>query len=307
MKKIAISLGDPAGIGPEIVKKAINNLPEDTYVYITGSEESILYVLGNQPQKPNIEFFPIDYKPKRKIKTGELSSEAGTVSFLSVIEAYKLVETQKAQAIVTAPINKKAWSLAGFNYPGHTELLASLSSVKDYAMAFIHNSFRLVLLTIHTPILKVPSLINKTSVLDKINISSELLKKLKLKEPVYVLSLNPHAGENGLIGQEEKEIILAIKDANEKGIDARGPFVPDAFFKSFQDNPNGVILAMYHDQGLIPFKMISRGSGTNVTLGLPFVRTSPDHGTAFDIAGKNIASYSGMIQAIKTACSFLNL
>ena len=218
--------------------------------------------------------------------------------------AYDLVKNQLGSAIITSPISKEAWSLAGVKFTGHTELFAHLTGIKNYSMMFLANRFKAVLASIHIPISKVPQNITKENVIKTVMQAQSTLEfDLKMKLPrIAVLGLNPHAGENGQLGREEiDEIIPAIKELKAKGINVEGPFVPDAFFGTKQHNKYDITVGMYHDQVLIPFKLLNFDKGVNFTAGLPIIRTSPDHGTAFDIARKLIANPNSLIESFEWA------
>ena len=204
--------------------------------------------------------------------------------------------------MVTAPISKASFELAGINFPGHTELLAERGNAKNYAMTFISNKMNCALVTIHDPINKISKNLKKGKIKSVINtVKQSLINDFKVANPkIAVLGLNPHAGENGRIGDEEIKIIIpALNELGDKNIE--GPFVPDAFFANKLYKKFNIVVGMYHDQVLIPFKMMNFNSGVNYTAGLNFIRTSPDHGTAFDIAGKNIADPSSILEAFKVA------
>jgi 4-hydroxythreonine-4-phosphate dehydrogenase len=210
----------------------------------------------------------------------------------------------KVAAMVTAPVSKEALNSAGYNFPGQTEMIALLTRSQRVAMVLVSDTMRVGLVTIHVGLKNVASQISKEKIIEKIAIINESLKKdFRLKKPkLAILALNPHCGENGLIGIEENEIILpAIAESQAAGILANGPFPADAFFGNHSYKNFGAIVAMYHDQGLIPLKMNSFGKGVNFSAGLTIIRTSPDHGTAYDIAGKNKASLSSMLEAITLA------
>ena len=207
-------------------------------------------------------------------------------------------------ALVTAPINKEAASGVGFGFPGHTEYLASLTDTKEFAMMMIAEPLRITLVTRHIPLADVAKSITENGIIQAVILTRDVLKsRFKIKSPaIAVCGLNPHAGESGVIGNEEKDIIRpAVSRLQKKFKGIRGPIPADAVFYSAYKGGYDAVICMYHDQGLIPLKMTSRDKGVNMTLGLPFIRTSPDHGTAYDIAGKGIADPSSMMEAIKLA------
>jgi 4-hydroxythreonine-4-phosphate dehydrogenase len=249
-------------------------------------------------KKERNEDFQTDYFKKNKP-----TAEGGRACVSYIKRAVELVISKQVDAIVTAPISKEALKMAGLKWPGHTEMLADLTRTKDYAMMLIGEHLRVILVTIHTALKNVPDLITKQKILKTIRLAKKACNMLGIKNPIIaVAGLNPHAGEAGIFGDEEiKKIIPAVKEAVKEGIPVSGPYPPDTVFhKAYKGNID-IVVCMYHDQGLIPLKMIAFDKGVNVTVGLPFIRTSPDHGTAYDIAWKGIANPSSMIEAIKLA------
>ncbi len=218
-------------------------------------------------------------------------------------KAVELTLELEVDGIVTAPISKKSLHMAGYAWPGHTELLAELTGAREYAMMFVSRKIRVILCTIHTPLKDVPKKITKHTVLKTIRLAKKGAALLGIKDPeIAVAGLNPHAGESGVMGKEEvSSIIPAMKVVQREGIKVSGPYPPDVVFHKAVNNEFDMVVCMYHDQGLIPFKMLAFESGVNMTVGLPIIRTSPDHGTAFDIAWQNRADPSSMIEAIKLA------
>jgi 4-hydroxythreonine-4-phosphate dehydrogenase len=322
-KKILISFGDFNGIGPEVTLKALKDLQSiytETHFIILGVfdilqnlnaqlnlnlkfEKIDLFNLENL-ESGTIKIIELSYKSDGKIipEYSKNTKLAGEFSARAIKLGAKLCLEKKADALVTAPISKESLNIAGYNYPGHTEFLSELSGGAKIVMMFITEKLRVGLVTIHNAIKDVPLLINKEKIVEKLEIMNNSLKRDFgiLNPKIAVCALNPHAGESGLFGDEEEKIIKpAIKLANEKSINALGPFPSDTLFVYYQKYD--AILAMYHDQGLIPVKMQSFDSAVNFTAGLPFIRTSPDHGTAYDIAGKFVANNSSMKEAIKLA------
>jgi 4-hydroxythreonine-4-phosphate dehydrogenase len=210
---------------------------------------------------------------------------------------------RKVDAIVTAPITKEALKLAGLSWPGHTEMLAEMTGTKDYAMMLSGGPLRVVLATIHTSIKSVPALITHDTVLKTIRLAKKACDMMGIEGPkIAVAGLNPHAGEAGMFGKEEQTAIIpAIDAAKAEGIPCSGPYPPDTLFHKAYNGGIDIIVCMYHDQGLIPLKMIAFDKGVNTTIGLPIIRTSPDHGTAYDISWKGLASPSSMIEAMLLA------
>ena len=280
---IAITAGDPAGIGPEIIKKALAR-PEI-------SRWASFLVVGD-----------ISYK---KFKPGFPGANTGRASIDYIDEAVGLIKSGAADALVTAPISKAAASLSGFKFPGHTEYLAYLTKTNKFCMMLAGGPLRVVLATRHIALKDVSKELNSSEIYDAIMLTAASLKKyFKIKNPrISVCALNPHAGENGLFSDEEKRVIMpAIKKASRTLRNITGPVPADSLFYNAGKGMYDAQIVMYHDQGLIPLKMVARDTSVNITLGLPFIRTSPAHGTAFDIAGKGIANPSSMIEAIKLAC-----
>lgn len=284
---VAISMGDPQGVGPEVIRKALIPkaiLDKGSFI-VVGNKK----VLGRLPSSVGIVNVP--YR----------SAGEGSLKFLD--KAIALIKGGIADALVTAPLCKQAVSRYSPHFVGHTEYLAEAFEVKKFDMMFIAGQMRLTIVTRHVPLKEVPRLITPKTVFDSISLMALTLKeKFKIKAPrIAVLGLNPHAGEGGLLGREDLSCILpAVRKSRAQGINAIGPLPADTFF-AFHDKYDAVI-AMYHDQGLAPIKGIYMKELVNFTAGLPFVRTSPAHGTAFDIAGKNKADPSSMIAAIKLAC-----
>ncbi len=276
MKKpaIAITLGDPTGIGPEIVKKAI-------------SDKAILKICRPVVIGTSAKF--VQGFPTRK-------SDKAAISFL--IEALKLVKNEKADAIVTAPVSKSAFGKIG----GHTEFFAKKFNIKNVEMLMVADDIKVLVLTRHIPLKDVSKNINTKKIVKSTTDVCNFIKKFfRIKNPKIIMcGLNPHCGDNGLAGAEEKKkIIPAIKILRKKGLDVTGPVNPEV---AFLDMKSDLIVCMYHDQAMLPLKLLNPDKIVNVTVGLPFIRTSPGHGTAYNIAGKNKANPQAMIEAIKLAC-----
>jgi 4-hydroxythreonine-4-phosphate dehydrogenase len=317
MKTLAFTCGDINGIGPEISIAAISKIfkpsqrkiilfcPSNVFentAKIIGVQFDYKIFEGYNSSKATSKFVTVVDIGKFRQKIGEPTKESGKAAYLSLLNAFKFVNSGNADAIITAPISKTAFKSANINYPGQTELLAEWSNSKKFMMMFLSDQFLCGLTTIHEPINKISKLITAKLVKSSIKVLHQTLTEdLGIKNPkIAVLGLNPHAGENGRIGREEIEsIIPAIKSFNNNFIE--GPFVPDAFFANQLFKVYDAVLGMYHDQVLIPFKMMNFNSGVNFTAGLPIIRTSPDHGTAYDIAGKGIADPGSMLEAVKWA------
>ena len=304
-EKIAILTGDPNGIGAEITIKALNtlNLPPGKIVIV--SNQKILNTYGKLNK--NYEILDVEYE--EIITPGEISKTAGDFAFRALKKACEI----KPQYIVTAPTSKEAMHLAGHNFDGQTEVLEHFLAHdgQKAEMLFVSKDFRVLLLTRHLPLKDVSKAITIEFFIDKIiRLQKHFKNNLNINKPVFALcALNPHAGENGILGSEEKEVILpAVRELRENGINITNPMPADTLFiKAVQNYINGgkipydCYIACYHDQGLIPIKSVASEKTVNMTIGLDIIRTSPSHGTAFDIAGKNIANSESMIEAIK-AC-----
>ena len=330
---IAITMGDPGGIGPEVTLKALasdeiqkraRRRGRHVFFVLIGNYsifERTKRLLRSRLPLNSISCVEKSRLSARTVNILDLGDDAhevisGKVSLSNAVLAYHALEvgaylaTHKVvDALVTAPVNKEAIRLLSPSFIGHTEYLAHIAKVKEYAMLLQGGPLRVVLVTTHLPLEKVSSVVKTRDIISKINITySFLKKKVNIRKPVIgVAALNPHAGEGGKMGREEiNTIIPAVKRARQSGINVMGPLPADViFYKAFHGKFDAVI-AMYHDQGLGPLKMIAFESGVNITLNLPFPRTSPDHGTAFDIAYKNKAHPQSMIEAIKTAIDLVS-
>ncbi len=305
---IGVTMGDAAGIGPEITLKAI--LDEDLRTacrcIIIGDAVHLRVLgakLGVDVEDLGFEIFDLGNLPS-EFSIGVDAAVTGKASAENIEAAVKLWREQKIDAICTAPISKKAIRLGGYDFPGHTEFLAALTDTRDFRMSFFAEKLRVVLLSTHLSLTAAIGLVKRDSLIELIEFSSDKLAKLLGREvSIAVAGLNPHASEGGMFGSEERdEIIPAIEHCRDTlGINVSGPYSPDTIFlRGYQGDFDGVI-ALYHDQATIAVKSLSFGSGVNVTLGLPVVRTSVDHGTAYDIAGKGVADASSMVVAIKLA------
>ncbi|NIM97069.1 MAG: 4-hydroxythreonine-4-phosphate dehydrogenase PdxA [candidate division Zixibacteria bacterium] len=319
---IGITMGDPAGIGPEVVVKSVtdNGIVQACHPLIFGSYPIIFSAAKRFLGKASVRktVWPEDVRDSqgclnvlactnldhRKIKTGRITRISGRMAADSVFCAAQLALSDQIDAMVTAPLSKKGLRLAGYDFPGHTELLAYLCTARSYAMMFVSKTYKVVLVTTHLPLADVAKSISKRKILGKLVVTKQALQRyFGSKNPkIAVCALNPHCGEDGILGSEERRIIIpAIKAARKMRIRAYGPFSSDTIFSSRVSKDFDCILAMYHDQGLIPLKMGGFGGAVNVTVGLPIIRTSPDFGTALDIAGKGLADPEGMTNAILLA------
>ncbi len=313
---LVISMGDPSGIGPEIIVKAFANGDADCCV-VTGCPAVIqgtINALGVNlsvrdtgaiesaaPAPGSIDV--LRTSPDQTFPTGEISPASGRAAFKAIAEGIRLAGSGRASGLVTAPIHKEALAAAGFDYPGHTEILAERAAAGPVAMMLANDDIRTVLVTVHMSLRRAIERADFPSQMTAIRLAHEACRDVGIAEPrVAVAGLNPHAGEGGRFGREEIDIIApAIKAAREEGIDASGPWPGDTVFMAARNGAFDIVVAQYHDQGLIPVKYLGVEKGVNVTLGLPFVRTSPDHGTAFDIAGKGVADAGSLATAIHYA------
>ena len=313
---LAITMGDASGIGPEIVAKTLANGGERAVVF--GSHvvmSDIVRRLGlnvevrriNAPHEARSQPGVIEVIEATGIveppPIGQLSAISGQAAFDAIVAAIAAAKSGEVRGIVTAPINKEAMGLAGIRYPGHTEILADYGGARRVAMMLANDDIRTVLVTIHTSLRKAIEQADFDAQMSAIRLAHEGGKALGIAAPrVAVAGLNPHAGEGGLFGDEEIRIIQpAIAAARAEGIDASGPYPGDTVYMQARKGRFDVVVAQYHDQGLIPVKYLGLEKGVNITLGLPFVRTSPDHGTAFDIAGKGIADHASLETALAYA------
>lgn len=317
MKKIVITCGDINGIGPEIIIKALGKITGKNKIYLLmpGNifDDALIYANNIFAYEVVKEYSIADHNRAEIVsvisngkvnkKIGEPTKLSGLTSYNAIDHSFQLLSKGFADAVVTAPISKKSFALAGINFPGHTELYASWCGVKNYVMMFVSKKMKAAILTIHHPLKDVPKKITFSKIENTINtIAATLKNDFSIIEPkIAVLGLNPHAGEDGRIGDEETKIIAPVIKKISKNISVEGPFSSDGFFASRNYQNYNLTLGMYHDQILIPFKLLNFGGGVNFTSGLPIVRTSPDHGTAFDIAWQGIADESSFIEAYKLA------
>jgi 4-hydroxythreonine-4-phosphate dehydrogenase len=278
---LAITAGDPSGIGPEIAAKAAR-------------DPRVVHVCRPQiygPHEPaDVAQFP----------AGRISAESARAAYDAIVAATHDARAGRVDAIVTAPINKAAFSAAGLEWKGHTDLLAHLCEVDDVAMLFWSERLRVVLATVHIPLVDVSRVLTRERLLDVIRLTARSLPEFGIASPrLAVTGVNPHAGEGGVLGHEEIDTVgPAVAQAASEGIDVAGPFPADTLFVRAARREFDCVIAAYHDQGLIPVKLLAFGRSVNVTLGLPIIRTSVDHGTAFDIARKGVADEGSLVEAI---------
>ena len=306
MKKIAITTGDPAGIGPEITSKAIRFLKLRKEIIFIVYGKLDLFKDGNPVVKindideaistENIYWIEID----SKIEMGRSSAESGKIAYDILSRCADDLSSGQLSAVVTAPVSKDAIRHTQSNFIGHTEFFASNSNTKNVIMSFWGPYFNLSLLSTHIAVSEVSKYLTSQSLKPKFRLIHQETNKMIKNPKIAMLAINPHAGENGAFGNEDQLITKILKELEEEDIHIDGPYPADTFFATKAISYD-MIISAYHDQGLIPFKMISADEGVNVTLGLPFIRTSVDHGTAYDIAGKSIASEKSLLQAIKFA------
>jgi len=319
---IGITMGDPVGIGPEIIAKALAdpNLKTICRPVIFGDQQVIAHEMQTlgitaeiQPRTaftrcepgPYPELITISNLEPDEVMPGHPTPRTSAAMATAVTEAVRYASAGELDAIVTAPINKQALNQAGYNYPGHTEMLAHLTGTPDVVMMLAGEQLRVVLVTIHCALAEVPGRLSTEAIIKTTKITHAGLQRYFTPhtEPrIAIAALNPHAGEGTLFGCEEQTIITpAIKQLRSQGIDVSGPHPPDTVFCAAVRGDYDAVVCMYHDQGLIPLKLLHFENGVNITLGLPIIRTSVDHGTAYDIAGQGQASPASLLSAIKTA------
>jgi len=312
-------MGDPSGVGPEIIALALENETFSRNCLVVGDAQrlkvgarkagsSTRYKVVESPCRaekdgviPVIQVCHSD----PSIPFGQLHPHSGECAWQCVIRAIDLAMEGVVDAVVTAPINKGSLQLAGHMYPGHTEILAERTGAHDTVMMLAASNMRVLHVTTHIPLSQVASAVTKERIVRVLELGDEALRKMGLKDPLFaVAGLNPHAGEGSIFGDEEERIILpAIREVVSRGIHVDGPVPPDVVFLKMHRGKYDAIVAMYHDQGHIPLKLLAFESGVNVTLGLPIIRTSVDHGTAFDIAGKGLADPGSLMEALRLAAS----
>lgn len=318
--KLGITIGDVNGIGPEILIKAVSDSRiTDICTPVIYASAKVISYHRNIAKVDN--FFYNTASSSDKIVEGKINLincwtenvninigtntvEGGKYAKVSLDSALFDLKDKKIDALVTAPINKKSMSMIDFGFKGHTDYISSFCNCDNSVMIMLSEDLRVALLTHHIPLNEVSSFVTKKNILDSLeSLNQIMIKDFDKEKPlIAVLGLNPHAGDGGVIGKEEQEhIIPAIEDAKNKGIFVNGPFPSDSFWGTMEYKKYDIVLAMYHDQALIPFKLLAFTDGVNFTGGLPFVRTSPDHGTGYDIVGKNIANHESFLNAIFTA------
>lgn len=290
-------MGDPNGIGPEIIAKLLSVEKFSTDIVIIGNRQA-LEIQGKITTEVIDPFGPL-----LEYGQGRATAQNGQASYAYVAEAIRLAKAKKIDGIVTAPINKEALHLAGYKFDGHTEILAEHTQTKDFGMMFASEHLNIILTTIHKALQDVPGLITAQRLRTIIKLGLQGLADLGITKPrLGVCGLNPHAGEHGIFGTEEQDIIIpVIQEYQKQDLQISGPYPADTLFTPSSRQRFDLIIAHYHDQGLIPLKMLAFDSAVNITVGLPIVRTSVDHGTAYDIVGKNIAHTTSLQNAILLA------
>lgn len=316
---VAVTLGDPAGVGPEIIAKTFADPHfSEARAVVVGDEAMLKRAINllnltldlNVISRPDegdfgpgvIDLIPVSHLPE-DLPFGELDERAGAAAFEYVKQAAEFALEGEVKAVCTAPLNKEAMHLGGYKYPGHTEILAELTGTKDYAMMLVAEGLRVIHVSTHVSLKEAIERVQPERELAVIRLARDALLKLGIFKPkIAVAGLNPHAGENGLFGDEDAERIRpAIERAREEGIDASGPWAADTIFSRARKGEFDMVVVQYHDQGHVPIKLLGFESGVNVTVGLPFFRTSVDHGTAFDIAGTGKADHTSLKTALDLA------
>jgi 4-phospho-D-threonate 3-dehydrogenase / 4-phospho-D-erythronate 3-dehydrogenase len=321
LPRIGITMGDPAGIGPEVVLKAVaeDEVRRICVPVIIGDAQLLAHtartldlqsgydIVRKGEKIPDEISEPIIFHLDNitgSIEPGIESGTAGKAAAGYIEAAVELCAAGSIDAIATAPINKRALFLGGYSFPGHTEFLAHLTGAEEYAMAFVASNLRIVLLSTHVPLSEAITMVERDRIVKIVSLTNRELQRWGIERPrLAVAALNPHGAEGGLFGVEEAaEIVPAIEACRgREDINVQGPFSADTVFLRASRGEFDAVIACYHDQAMIPVKCLSFGEAVNVTLGLPFIRTSVDHGTAFDIAGKGLAEHSSMVAAIKLA------
>lgn len=319
--RIAITMGDGAGVGPEIIMKALADkaLYENCEPFVIGDAKLLERANGivhthlkvrsiQSVEEATFSYGTVDCIDLNllpgDLPFGEISAEAGNASFRYLEKAIQLANAGEVEGICTAPLNKEALHKGGHIFPGHTEILAELTGTKDFAMMLSAPTLRVIHVTTHVGILDAVKLITPERTYKVIKLADETLKRAGIKLPrIAVCGINPHAGENGLFGygEEDEKVVPAVEKAQTEGIDVVGPLPADTLFFRANRGDFDIVVAMYHDQGHGPIKVLGLEAGVNITVGLPIIRTSVDHGTAFDIAGKGIVDEQSLKEAMKQA------
>jgi len=322
---IGITMGDPSGIGPEIILKSFENSEIRNYRIIVIGDYSVMQASCNMLKIKTfilnrihhaqdclfdsgvLNILDLHLVDMNEIHFGKVQAVSGNAAYECIRKAVELAKDRDIDTIVTAPLNKEALHSAGHKYPGHTEILASLTNTEDYAMLLHDKKLSVIHVSTHVSLFEAITGLRKERIEKVIELGHDVMKGLCGRQPrIAVAGLNPHGGENGLFGDEEiNEIIPAVKNMKRKGVNVEGPLPPDTVFLQTLNGKYDLVVAMYHDQGHIPLKLVGFSSGVNVTIGLPFIRTSVDHGTAFEIAWKGKANESSMVEAIKLSLNLI--
>lgn len=318
---IGITMGDAAGVGPEIILKALRERHiieqcrplvigdaaimerADTFVKTGLKIKSVASVKEAEFKAGQVDVLDLNLLPV-DLPVGKVSAQAGDAAFRYLEKAIRLATDQELDAICTAPLNKEALQKGGHRYPGHTEILADLTGTEDYSMMLSAPKLKVIHVTTHVGLIDAVRLINPDRVYRVIRLAHDTLSQTGMEKPaIAVCGINPHAGENGLFGygEEEEKVLPAVEKARQEGIDVQGPLPADTLFFRAIRGDFDIVVAMYHDQGHGPIKVLGLDAGVNITVGLPIIRTSVDHGTAFDIAGTGQADEKSMIEAIRQA------
>jgi len=317
-RPVAVTMGDPAGIGPEIVLKTLADPAFAVPSVVVGDagilarearrlglavEVRAIGDVGAATPAAGVANVLSESRLPEDLPVGQVDARAGAAAYRYIEQAVALALAGSVSAIATAPIHKAALKAAGVTFPGHTEILASLTGTDDYAMMLCNDELRVILVTIHLALRDAIESLTVERELKTIRLADRAVRGLGIAHPrVAVAGVNPHAGEDGLFGTEDAEIVApAVALARQEGIDASGPWPGDAVFRQAREGRFDIVVAQYHDQGLIPVKYLGIDTGVNVTVGLPFIRTSVDHGTAFDIAGTGVADHTSLKVAIAQA------
>ncbi len=322
---LGITMGCPAGVGPEVILKAFSRRPEwiiNPFAVVIGDMgvlQRTAISIGidlplaswtpeTRPESGSINVLQTTDLSPDKVPLGSPNTYSGKSSYQYIVKGIELCRQGRLSGLATAPISKTGLKMAGVHYPGHTEILADMTGTRSYAMMMAGSRLRVVLVTIHCALKDVPHKISQGKIMEKIRLAHQALTRdlCLASARLAVAGLNPHAGEGGIMGDEEEKVITpAVNEARAMGMDVNGPYPPDTVFHRAAKGDFDAVICQYHDQGLIPFKLLHFRDGVNVTLGLPFVRTSVDHGTAYDIAGKNLACSDSMEAAVDLAVKMI--
>ncbi|MCK4350010.1 MAG: 4-hydroxythreonine-4-phosphate dehydrogenase PdxA [Candidatus Krumholzibacteria bacterium] len=317
--RLALTVGDPGGVGPEIFAKLLDRgtLPEIAEFVVIGAADALLreapaleerygVVVDNAAEGIEERRFPliVDTGSGEPVPTGKPTVEGGRISARSIEVAVELAKSKKIDGIVTGPVSKEALGMAGYRYTGHTEMLAALFCAPDCQMMMVAGDFKVLILTRHLPLREVAGKLSRERIVTAIRVAGDALERdFGVERPrIAVAALNPHAGDGGLIGDEDERVVApAVSELREAGLNVEGPFPADSLFHSQRRRGYDALVALYHDQGMIPFKMEAFDRGVNVTVGLPVIRTSVCHGTAYDIAGRSMADVGSLEAAVELA------